>query len=350
MASFSMKKDCVTKSSIKELLVKETHESGLIGHFREHKTFKILQEHFFWPYMKRDVHHICDKCLVCKLAKVKVKLHGSYTPLPIPTMHWVDLFMDFVLGLPRYKSGKISIFVVVDRFSRMNHLIPYHKVDDACLVVNLFSKEVVRLHGLPKTIISSRDSKFLSHFWRTLWNKFDTKPLFSTACHPQINDQNKEACLPHIEFAYNKVVNTTISHSPFELVYGFNPITPFDLLPLPKTHFHIEKKVDQYVNKIKSKLLPRRYGPFKIIKKINDNSYILDMPQSYMREVIPFIYQRRQIDKGYSSTYRTNDKKKAKEITRRTASKDRDAQVLGRLNFKSSLIFDIDLYLNSLKA
>jgi hypothetical protein len=162
--------------------------------------------------------------------------------------------MDFILGLPRTKRGRDSIFVVADHFSKMAHFIPYHKSDNASHVAELFFTEIVRLHGVPNTIISDKDAKFLSHFWRTLWFKLVTKLLFSTTCHPQTDGQIEvvnhtlstmlrailktnlklwEECLPHIEFAYNRSVHSTTKVSPFQVVYGFNPRAPIDLLSLP---------------------------------------------------------------------------------------------------------------------
>jgi len=156
--------------------------------------------------------------------------------------------MNFVLGLPRLKKGRDSIFVVFGRFSKMAHFIACNKTDDASHIADLFFREIVRLHGIPRSIVSDHDVKFLSYFWKTLWGKLGTKLLFSTRCHPQIDGQTEvvnktlsqllraiiqknlkswKECLPFIEFAYNRTVHSTTGFSPF------NPLTPMDLIPLP---------------------------------------------------------------------------------------------------------------------
>ena len=221
---------CIPQSSIRELLVREAHSEGLMEHFGVTKTLEILHPHFYWPRLKRDIERVCERCVKCKKAKSKSNPHGLYTPLPIPEASWVDVSMDFILGLPRTPRGKDSVFVVVDRFSKLAHFIACHKTDDASNVADLFSMEVVRLHGMPRSIVSDRNAKFLSYFWKTLWNKLGTKLLLSTTCHPQTDGQTEvvnrtlstllraiikkniktwEECLPHIEFAYNRAVHYT---------------------------------------------------------------------------------------------------------------------------------------------
>ncbi|KAK1646643.1 hypothetical protein QYE76_064448 [Lolium multiflorum] len=327
----------------------ESHAGGLMGHFGREKTLLMLADHFYWPKMRRDVDRYVRRCITCNKSKSKLKPHGLYTPLPAPTTPWEDISMDFVLGLPRTKRGHDSIFVVVDRFSKMSHFIACHKSDDASHIANLFFREIVRLHGVPKTIVSDRDVKFMSYFWKTLWRKLGTKLLFSTTCHPQTDGQTEvvnrtlsqllrsmikknlkewEECLPHVEFAYNRAVHSTTELCPFEVVYGFKPITPLDLLPLPihervnmeaskradyvkkiheKTKELIEKKgksnaarmnkkrkemlfkpgdlvwvhfrKDRFPKLRKSKLKPRGDGPYKVLAKINDNAYSIDLPE-----------------------------------------------------------------------
>jgi hypothetical protein len=136
----------------------------------------------------------------------------------------------------------------------MAHFIPCHKTGDAAHIANLFFCDIVRLHGVPNIIVSDRDTKFLSHFWRCLWAKLGTKLLFSTTCHPQTDEQTEvvnrtlstmlravlkknlklwKECLPHIEFSYNHSLHSTTKICPFQIVYGFVPRASIDLLPLP---------------------------------------------------------------------------------------------------------------------
>lgn len=147
---------------MRDLSVRESHGAGLMGHLGVAKILAMLQEHFYWPHMKWNVERICGRCLTCRQAKSRVQLNGFYTPVFI-----IDISMDFVLGLPRSRRGSDSIFVVVDRFSKITHFIPCHKTDDASHVVDLFFREIVRLHSMPRTIVSNRDAKFLNYFWKT---------------------------------------------------------------------------------------------------------------------------------------------------------------------------------------
>ncbi|TYK19543.1 Transposon Ty3-G Gag-Pol polyprotein [Cucumis melo var. makuwa] len=256
--------------------------------------------------------------------------HGLYTPLSVPNAPWADLSMDFIIGLPRSRKGHDSIFVVVDRFSKMSHFIACHKADDANDVANLFFREVVRLHGIPSSIVSDRDVKFLSHFWKVLWGKLGTKLLFSTTCHPQTDGQTEvvnrtlitslrtilkknlrmwEEILPFVEFTYNKAIHSTTKCSPFEIVYGFNPKTPLDLLPLPTNKFvNLDAKSKaEFVKKLHkqeigfefifersifqtkgSPVTSKGRWTIQVSEKINDNAYKVDLRGNFDLRTNPF--------------------------------------------------------------
>ena len=130
----------------------------------QEQALAMLRKHYFWPSVSKDTQYILRRCATCQVAKSHSLPHGLYTPLPVPTLPWVDVSMDFVLGLPKAQRSKDSIFAMVNRFSKMAHSIACNKTDDATHIIELYSKEIIRLHGIPRSIISDHDTKFLGHF------------------------------------------------------------------------------------------------------------------------------------------------------------------------------------------
>jgi hypothetical protein len=128
---FHVIKLCIPNSLVQLLLLQEAHGGGLMGHFGIYKTHEVLATYFFWPRMRADVERLVARYTTCQKAKSRLNNCGLYMPFPVPTSPWLDISMNFVLGFPRTKKGRDSIFVVIDRLSKIAHLIPCHKTDDA---------------------------------------------------------------------------------------------------------------------------------------------------------------------------------------------------------------------------
>ncbi|GJQ97209.1 putative reverse transcriptase domain-containing protein [Tanacetum coccineum] len=255
---------CIPDSSLRLQIIKELHGEGHVGRDR---TLQLVQASYFLPTMRKEVDRYVKRCRVCQVSKGTATNAGLYMPLHVPLQPWVDISMDFVLGLPRTQRGNDSIFVVVDRFSKMVHFIPCKKTTDAVNVAQLFFRDVYRLHGLPSSIVSDRDTRFLSHFWRSLWKMVNTQLNFSSAYHPQTDGQtevvnrslgNLLRCLvgDHVkawdqklcqaEFAHNHAVNRSTGFSPFQVVYSAQPRGPLDLMT-PRVSSSVPKKVQDFV-------------------------------------------------------------------------------------------------------
>jgi hypothetical protein len=251
---YSASKLCVPASSIRLMLLQEAHGGGLMGHFGVKKTEEVLTTHFFLSQLRRDVERYVARRTTYNKAKSRLNTHGLYLPLPIPSAPWEDISMDFVLGLPKTKRGGIVflwLLIVPPKWH-----ISYLVIKPIMLHISLICSSLILYGCMACLILLSRI--VMLNFWRTLWNKLGTKLLFSTTYHLQTDGQTEvvnhtlsimlqailntnlklwEECLPHVEFAYNRVVHSTTKFSPFQVVYGFHPCAPIDLIPLPPSEF-----------------------------------------------------------------------------------------------------------------
>lgn len=156
--------------TIHTTLLHEYHSSPLGGHSGILPTIKRISATFLWPKLKADVTSFIRECVVCQQIKPpNHKPYGLLQPLPIPSLAWQDISMDFITHLP-VSAGKTTIWVVVDRFSKTAHFIGLPTTFGAVLA-NLFLSNIYRLRGIPKSIVSDRDPIFLSTFWKEIFKK-----------------------------------------------------------------------------------------------------------------------------------------------------------------------------------
>ena len=141
--------------------------------------------------MKNDVAEYVSKCLTCQKVKIEhQRPSGMLQPLKVPQWKWESIAMDFVSGLPRTRTGFDAIWVIVDRLTKSAHFLPIRMTYTLEELARLYIKEIVRLHGVPATIISDRDPRFTSRFWGAFQKAFGTRLSLSTAYHPQTDGQS----------------------------------------------------------------------------------------------------------------------------------------------------------------
>jgi hypothetical protein len=171
---------------LKRMIFHEMHNVPYARHPGYQKTMATVKSHYFWPGMKKDIGEYIARCMECQKVKAEHRHPaGLLQPLPIPEWKWEVVTMDFITGLPRTGKQHDSIMVVVDKLTKDAHFIPLKTTHKAADIANVFMKEVARLHEIPKTIVSNRDPKFTSNFWKGLFKGFGMNLNFSTTYHPE---------------------------------------------------------------------------------------------------------------------------------------------------------------------
>ena len=236
----------------RDLILQECHDTRYAGHLGVRKTTDLILRDFYWPTVQADVATYVATCEECQRNKPSnQRPAGLLQPLEVPGQRWERISMDFITHLPKTRNGYDALLVMVDYVTKMMLLRPTYSVATAVDTAKLFVDSVVRAHGLPRVIVSDRDTRFTSHFWREVHRVMGTNLAMSSGFHPQTDGQTERANrsieemlrafvgrrqndwderLGMVEFAYNNSVHGSSGFTPFYLCYGRHPVSPVNLL------------------------------------------------------------------------------------------------------------------------
>ncbi|GKC83403.1 putative reverse transcriptase domain-containing protein [Tanacetum coccineum] len=282
----------------------ESHKSKYSVHPGSDKMYQDLKKLYWWPNIKAEIATYVSKCLTCARVKAEYQKPSGLLVQPmILVWKWGNITIDFVTKLPKTTSGQDTIWVIVDRLTKSAHFLPMKETDSMEKLTRQYLKEVVSRHGVPVLIISDRDSKFTSHFWKSLNEALGTQLDMSTAYHPQTDGQSERtiqtledmlrACvmdfekgwdrhLPLIEFSYNNSYHTSIKAAPFEALYGRNTFHVSNLkkclsdepLAIPLDEIYIDEKLNfiEEHDEIMDHEVKRLKQSYILIMKVHWNS------------------------------------------------------------------------------
>ncbi|GJY92704.1 putative mitochondrial protein [Tanacetum coccineum] len=247
-------------------LFHEFHNSVVGGHSGALKTQRRMAKEVYWVGMKKDVEKLVAECDICQRQKYSTMApNGLLQPLNLPTRVWAEITMDFIDGLPK-SEGYTVILVVVDRLSKYAHFVPLRHPYTAKTVATAFLREVVRLHGIPESIVSDRDRVFLSHFWRELFKLQGTNLKRSSSYHPQTDGQSEVVnrsvetylrCfasdtpkqwarwISWTEYWYNTSYHTSMNMTPFKVLYGRDPPHLIYYASVPSPVFEVDRYLEE---------------------------------------------------------------------------------------------------------
>ena len=229
-------------TDLREEILKEFHCSRFTVHPGGTKMYQDLRHQYYWSGMKRHVGDFVRRCLTCQQVKAEhQKPAGPLQPLVVPEWKWEHVTMDFVTHFPRAPRGHDAVWVIVDWLTKSAHFLAVRMTFTFERFCRLYIRELVRLHGVPVSLVSDRDPRFTAHFWKSFQKAMGTRLTMSTTFNPQIDGQIERtiqvledmlrACvldhkgsweeyLPLVEFAYNNSYQASIQMAPYEALYG----------------------------------------------------------------------------------------------------------------------------------
>ncbi|GJS02253.1 putative reverse transcriptase domain-containing protein [Tanacetum coccineum] len=307
---------------LRTVIMHESHKSKYSIHMGSDKMYQDMKKLYWWPNMKADIATYVSKCLTC--AKVKAEHQrpsGLLVQPKIPKWKWDNITMDFVTKLPKTSQGYDTIWVIVDRLTKSAIFTPMRETDPLDKLARMYLKEVVTRHGIPVSIICDRDPRFASNFWRSLQNALGTNLDMSTAYHPQIDGQSertiqtledmlracaidfgKDWCRSPVcwtEVGEAQILGPELIQETTEKIIQIKQRMQAardrqksyaDLKRKPM-EFQVGDKVMLKVSPWKGvvrfgkrgKLNPRYVGPFKVLEKVGEVAYKLELPEELSR-------------------------------------------------------------------
>jgi hypothetical protein len=234
----------IPSSKFNMKVLRESHNSPTSGHVGFFKTYYNARQSFYWKGMNKEIQIFVAECEICQRNKNEnVMTPRLLHPLHILEQKWEEISMDFIEGLPM-SEGKDKIFVVVDRLTKYAHFMAVRKTDSTKQIVDVFCKNIYKLHGFSKVIVSDRDAKFKGNFWKEFCKNTGISLNMSSSYHPQTDGQTKivikcletyprcfvtdkqnkwSQWLHFVEWWYNSTYHTSAKLTPFQALYGYEP-------------------------------------------------------------------------------------------------------------------------------
>ena len=235
-------------TEIRQYILQECHDSVWAGHAGRDKTLEAVKRLFYWRGLAKDVTDYVHSCHTCQVSKsAATQSQGMLHTVEVSTRPWYTISCDFVTALPESVDGYNAICTVVDRCTKMVHLIKCTDSTTAAQFAQLMLDNVFTKHGLPGDILTDRDPRFTGHFWRQMCECLNIHCSFTSAWHPQSDGQTERMnrtieqvlrahaadrrghwseTLSLVEFSMNNSMHASLQQTPFFLNFHQHPLTP----------------------------------------------------------------------------------------------------------------------------